>query len=154
MIRRILVPVDLSGLSASPVQLASDLARQTGAELILFYVYTPEEFEDAHRDSGLALDEYVGALWATMRDYVQAVGGPPEARFEVVQGKSIPEQILAAAHRQDVQVIVMGTHARTGLPRLILGSVAEEVLRHATSPVLVVPITAHAGIRVPAGAER
>lgn len=151
MIQKILVPVDLSIVSASVIRLAGDLARRTGAELILLHVFTPDEFADAHRDAGFTLDEYIGGLWSTMRDHLREAGGPMETRLEVLQGWSIPEQILTAASRHDAQLIIMGTHGRTGLRRLLLGSVAEEVLRHATCPVLVVPVLAEVRARVPVG---
>ncbi len=152
MIRRILAPVDLSAVSQPLISLASDLARLAGSELVVLHVFTPEDYAEVQQDTAVALDDYVGGLWATMRDQVRAAGGPDAVRLEVLQGWSVPEQILAAARRWDVQTIVMGTHGRTGLQRLLLGSVAEEVLRHATCPVLVVPSAAQAVIRMPAGA--
>ncbi len=151
MIRQILAPIDLSTISEPLISLAGDLARLTGAELVVLHVFTPEDYAEVRQDAAIPLDEYVGGLWATMRDQVRAAGGPDAVRLEVVQGWSVPEQILAAARRWDVQMIVMGTLGRTGLRRLLLGSVAEEVLRHATCPVLVIPAAAQAVIRMPAG---
>ncbi len=152
MIRRILAPVDLTAISAPLISLASDLARLAGCELIVLHVFTPEDYAEVQQDTAVPLDEYVGGLWATMRDQVRAAGGPDAVRLEVLQGWSVPEQILAAVRRWDVQMIVMGSRGRTGLRRLLLGSVAEEVLRHATCPVLVIPAAAQAVISMPAAA--
>ncbi len=62
------------------------------------------------------------------------------ARVEVLPDDSVAHGILAAADRVGADMIVMGTHGRTGLSRLVLGSVAEAVLRRAAVPVLVVPL--------------
>lgn len=50
----------------------------------------------------------------------------------------VVEQVLAVAKAENVRIVVMGTHGRTGLNRVMVGSVAEEVIRHATVPVVTV----------------
>src|SRR5262249_50412479 len=67
----------------------------------------------------------------------------PDPRWRVTpvlrSGPSAAAEILALADEHESALIVVGTHARRGLPRLLLGSVAERVLRNATQSVLVVP---------------
>jgi nucleotide-binding universal stress UspA family protein len=58
----------------------------------------------------------------------------------VMRARSVAADLLDLATRLHVDLIVMGTHGRTGVPRVLLGSVAEEVVRHAGLPVLVVPM--------------
>lgn len=140
--KRILVATDLSEVSAPLLAYAATLARQFDAELFVLHVFNPETYHEILGDTGMAVDQYVGYLRAEIRYQLdEAGGGDVPAQLEVLEGWSIPEQILATASRQDVDVIVLGTHARTGLRRAFLGSVAEEVLRHARCPVLVLPIT-------------
>jgi nucleotide-binding universal stress UspA family protein len=61
---------------------------------------------------------------------------------KVIPGRSITEGILTIADSLKADIIVMGSHSRTGLARVILGSVAESVLRRAKVPVLIVPVAA------------
>jgi nucleotide-binding universal stress UspA family protein len=62
-----------------------------------------------------------------------------DIEHRLVSGEPAKE-ILRLARDEDVELIVMGTHGRTGVMRALLGSVAEEVLRHATCPVLTVKV--------------
>lgn len=63
---------------------------------------------------------------------------PPPVRSAFVVAKNVPEAILKHAEREKVDLLVLATHGRTGLSRLVIGSVAERVTRHAHCPVLVV----------------
>lgn len=138
--KRILVATDLSEVSAPLLAYAVGLARQFDAELVALHVFNPQTYHEVLGDTGMAVDQYVGYLRAEMRYQLdEAGGGDVPAQLEVLEGWSIPEQILATASRQRVDLIVLGTHARTGLRRAFLGSVAEAVLRHARCPVLVLP---------------
>lgn len=152
MVRRILVATDLSGASEPVIAAAADIAHLAHADLLVLHVFTPEDYVEVQRDSGLALDEYMDRLRTMARHQVEQAGGSGDrVRVEVLQGESIPREILAVAAAREVQMIVLGTRGRTGLRRLLLGSVAEEVLRHAACPVLVVPQAVLAR-RLPAGA--
>jgi nucleotide-binding universal stress UspA family protein len=61
-----------------------------------------------------------------------------ETKVSVVEGRSAAEAILAAAERLGVDIVAMGSHGRSGLKRLALGSVAEEVARKSPRPVFIV----------------
>lgn len=139
-VTRVLVATDLSEVSAPLLAYAAGLARQFDAELVALHVFNPETYHEVLGDTGMPVDQYVGYLRAEMRYQLdEAGGGDVPTQLEVLEGWSIPEQILATASRQRADLIVLGTHARTGLRRAFLGSVAEEVLRHARCPVLVLP---------------
>lgn len=135
--QKILVPVDLSAASDAVVAAAAELARATRAEVRILHVYTPDDVADAQRERGDTLQVFVARLEDAARACARRAG--LEADVEVCQGWSIPEQILEAARRWGATFIVMGTHGRRGWRRVLLGSVAEEVLRHAACPVLVIP---------------
>ncbi len=85
-----------------------------------------------------------------LRDQVEAAGAEMRTWVEVVDGRNVALEILSAAARFEADLIVMGTHARTGLRRAMHGSVAEEVLRHARTMVLVTPLSVLAAERQPA----
>ena len=59
--------------------------------------------------------------------------------FTFVEVGKLPETIIKVASEWDADVIVIGTHGRTGMSHLVLGSVAEKVIRHSAKPVLVIP---------------
>ena len=72
---------------------------------------------------------------------------PPHAQelgvttaVSVLEGRFVAETILAAAERLDVDLVVLGSHGRSGLKRALLGSVAEQVARQSPRPVLITPV--------------
>ncbi|HTJ26827.1 MAG TPA: universal stress protein [Candidatus Limnocylindria bacterium] len=124
--RRILVAVDGSAPSTAAIRYAVRLARATGARLIFCHAVERNDLQarrDGHDLMDAACDEARAA--GLDADLDLTVGSPVEA-------------ILAAADARGAQLIVMGTHGRTGAERLKLGSVAERVVRSARSPVLTV----------------
>lgn len=152
---RILVPVDLSNDSAALARYAAELCARGEGELIILHVYAREAAAAALREEGLFLDLYVGRVRSELR-YLQAQAGTAgmKARVEAIAGDPAAK-IVTRARELGVDLIVMGTHGRTGLPRLLMGSVAEGVLRQAPCPVLLVPLkilTAQARELAPAGA--
>jgi nucleotide-binding universal stress UspA family protein len=141
-IRRILVATDLSEISARVYTVAADLAARTKSEMIVAHIASPDEYSETLREVQLSLDEYLERLRSTIRYAVgKAVGEDVPVQTEVVmRARSVAADLLDLASRLRVDLIVVGTHGRTGVPRVLLGSVAEAVVRHATLPVLVVPM--------------
>jgi nucleotide-binding universal stress UspA family protein/quercetin dioxygenase-like cupin family protein len=137
-IQTILHPTDFSDNSWGAFQMACTLARENKARLILLHVIPPSAspilteppanpFQPAESQECLK-----GRFaWPQPQD--------PAIRVEhrVAEGDA-PEEILRLAQALPCDLIVMGTHGRTGLSRLLTGSVAEEVLRKAACPVLAV----------------
>lgn len=141
-IHRILAATDLSEFSPVLLREAVKVARQCHAELTVLHVYRPEDYQRAFAETKVPIDEYVENLRAEMRYQVmtleeRGIGIP--VRFEVREATDVIEEILFEATRTNADLIVMGTRGRSGLPLVLLGSVAEAVLRHAPVPVLVVP---------------
>jgi nucleotide-binding universal stress UspA family protein len=144
-IKRILVPTDFSAPADEALTYALDLASKLGAKVSLVHV-----FDDP---SGIHSGEYV-PMPAEMRSEivadlrrrlaeVAAKRGQSELSPEVLVGPTA-KSIVEAANDSQADLIVMGTRGRHAISRLLLGSVAERVVRTATCPVLTV--------RSPAGA--
>ena len=149
--RNVLVATDLSPASGPLFTIAAGMARP-GAEVFGLHVYTPEDYVDVQRETGMSIDQYLSNIRAEMRYQADQAGIPPATiRFEIVEGWSVPEQILEAATRFGASLIVMATHGRTGLRRALMGSVAEEVLRHAHVPVLIASTAALDALRTREG---
>lgn len=128
-ITRLLCPVDLSEPSAQALRYAASLASMLSAELTVLHV----------RADGPRATEAKTAMDESLDAFVSGVVGPEAtARLLERQGEPVSE-ILEAAAAGGSDVIVMGTHGRTGLQRILLGSVAERVIRRSATPVLTVP---------------
>jgi nucleotide-binding universal stress UspA family protein len=134
-LRTILHPTDFSAPSQQAFHLAWSLARDHGAKLIVLHVAPPLQF----------YGEF-GALVRTevqleqLRSELSEIRGPDgsvplEHRLEEGHAGTIIERV---ADEADCDLIVMGTHGRTGLGRWLLGSVAEQVMRRSDCPVLTV----------------
>jgi len=135
-IRVVLHPNDFSENSEPALNVARLLARDHGARLVVLHVAPPEVLING--STMVPTDPRV------YRDALEEIRGRlegPDLKFPVetraVQGDSAAE-ILRAAKEAECGLIVMGSHGRTGLGRLLMGSVAEAVLRKATCPVLIV----------------
>lgn len=140
--KKILVPVDFSSDSARAVRMAMELALRYDAALTLIHVYEPVAYAlpDGHTFfTQPQLDE----LFVEFRKYLDAIqaeakaGGVARVETRLEQGFAA-SQICESAEQMGCDLIVMGTHGRTGLSHLFLGSVAERVLRMAPCPVLTV----------------
>ncbi len=136
--RRILIALDDSAIAAHAVQVATDLATALKAQAALVYVVDPTL---AFRpDSGIPAAEWAATLKREGQSFLattaQRTGEPPVWQF-LREGKPADE-ILAAAREWEADLIVIGTHGRSGVSRLVLGSTAELVVRHASCPVLVI----------------
>lgn len=142
-IKKILVPTDFSACSAAAETAAADLARTTGAELVLLHVlndipfllndvpgYVPaEEIANAEEAAKVAMQQQAARM---VQD-----GLPVSCR--VVHG-SAAQSIVTAADDSHANLIVMGTHGRRGFRHMLLGSVAERVARTTKIPAMMVPL--------------
>jgi nucleotide-binding universal stress UspA family protein len=138
--RHILVPTDFSDHSNYALQVAIDLARQHGATLTLLHVAEtlgPEYLTYGEAVSQLQPDSYRQRLMDELRRTLlpPAAGVPVE--YLLAEGEPAVE-IGRAARDHSCDLIVLGSHGRTGVRRLLMGSVAEHVVRYAACPVLTV----------------
>jgi nucleotide-binding universal stress UspA family protein len=147
MFKRVLVPLDGSQLAEAALAPALAIAEKQGGAVLLLRVVVPAELDLA---AGHGQGYYdLNKLWEKQErqkaDYYlrqvraewQGCGVP--LQLEVAVGAP-PNVIVATAAHHGAQLIVMATHGRSGLGRLVYGSVAEAVLRGAEVPVLLVPI--------------
>ncbi|OFW13418.1 MAG: hypothetical protein A3H29_16850 [Acidobacteria bacterium RIFCSPLOWO2_02_FULL_67_21] len=143
-IRRILCPVDFSECSRHAFDYAAAIARWYGSAITMLYVQ-PLVPLAAVAPGAPAFPAYVmtaaerSALIAGMRRLAEGeAGANPVVDYQVAEG-SVGVEILALAEKLSCDLMVMGTHGRSGFDRLLLGSVTERILRKAACPVLVVP---------------
>lgn len=144
-IRTILVPCDFSENSMAGVDYARDLARKFKAKIVLAHVSPTAERlvvygpPPAHlpRDLEEAVMEGVERGFAETRERLAA---SDDVATLHLHGEPAAE-LVEHAKQNDVDLIVMATHGRTGLSHLVLGSVAERVVRIATCPVVTVKPT-------------
>jgi universal stress protein A len=143
-VSKILVPVDFSKCAHEAITRALSLGAQLGATVEAFHVAEVPEFKSEPRVVGgtgtTSLREY--ALQATKAEVDTFLASLPAADREKVSVKleagKPRDAILARAKETNADLIVMGTHGRTGRAHSFAGSVAESVVRMAPCPVLTV----------------
>lgn len=142
--RKILVATDFSPHAANALQLATMLAKASGASLQIMHVYDvipytlPEGLPIYDGGQMARIREELGLQLRKLASEAQR-GGVQEVDSVLVEGQASAE-IARRAEDGGCDLIVMGTHGRGGFAHLLLGSVAERVVRKALCPVLVVPL--------------
>jgi nucleotide-binding universal stress UspA family protein len=154
---RILCPVDFSELSAKACEYAYSLARHYEAKLFLEHVVQPLTVAYPYYAFPAPSSDMYMDLEAEAEKHLQEFAndhGRHRAQPELVVRKGLPtDEILTFANKNDVDLIVMGTHGRQGLDRLTMGSVTEKVLRKASCPVLAVRKPLHDFVTSEEGAD-
>jgi nucleotide-binding universal stress UspA family protein len=140
--RKILYVTDFSANSEPAFQLAREYARVFGARLEILHVIHVSSAWDQELAQTSYYEEALKIMEEMARDSLKALRDRcpkaiPEVKCYSVRGIATRE-IVRFANENSVDLIVMGTHGRTGLSHLILGSVAENVVRTASRPVLIV----------------
>jgi nucleotide-binding universal stress UspA family protein len=143
MYQRILIPVDGSPTSDRALGEALALARQQNAQLQLLHVIEEIHFVDIESSINYAeLQETMRSsgnkVLTQAQTAVQQAGMTAETKLLEASGKRVASVIVAEAERWPADLIVIGTHGRTGFSRLLFGSVAEGVVRTASVPVLLI----------------
>lgn len=145
MYKKILVPTDGSALSKKAIRGAVDLAAAIGAELLVVNVVPryPASYFEGGINTAPAEIARVEKQWAehgqALADQagrVAAKAGVP-AQAITVRSDLVAEAILGAAKKHRCDLVVMASHGRKGLKRLLLGSETQHVLTHGSIPVLV-----------------
>lgn len=134
---RILFPTDFSPASESALGWATSLARDTGARLLIVHV---EEPPTPYVAGEYAIPEATTPAQNELAKLLAHVVPSDESvtyEHRLLLGDPAPE-IVQLAKEENADLIVMGTHGRTGLSRLLMGSVAEHVVRRAACPVLTI----------------
>lgn len=138
-VRRILVPVDFSEASEAAILHAKEIAQTYGAEIDLIHVVEEAVYPSAYGVEPVSIptQEIIERVEASLADLVRKDIGYEHAKVQAVVGYA-PRAILDHAKESEADLIVIATHGRTGLDRVLLGSVTERVLRQSPTPVFVV----------------
>ncbi len=138
--RLVLLPSDGSPTAQAATRFAADIAR---AELdtVLVLGVAQRAMYGHMEDEGVtaALHAYMSDVVAQEAQRIREAGVAAEET--VVDAEEVAEAILEVAEQRAVDIIVMGTHGRTGLVRAVIGSVADRVVRRAKAPVVLVPLS-------------
>ena len=143
MFKHILVPVDGSETSLQAVAKAAELAKAFNSEVTAVYVLDPYPFTGVGADFAYGQAQYLSAATAEANKALEDVTERMKdtgvtVKTLVGEGHAIHEGIVRVGENVGADLIVMGSHGRRGLEKLVLGSVAQRVLQTAKVPVLVV----------------
>ena len=159
MVERILVPLDESDFSQRILPTVTDLAKQTGASVrLLTVVAKPERTgapgvaqvggligasSAAPRDAAGLSDPQTAGAGRANKEHLESVAAPlretgVKVETQVLFGDDVVARVKDAVDAHDSDLITLSTHARTGLARTLMGSVATRLLREANKPVLLI----------------
>ena len=143
MYKRILVPTDGSELTGRAVAAGIDLAKTIGAEVHTLCVKEPFPYGAVAEMQPTPPQEFFDAQERSAAKHVRAVIAACDAagvvcHAETIEGVQPWEAIIEYAEKKGCDLIVMGSHGRSGLASIFLGSETQDVLKHTKLPVLVV----------------
>jgi len=144
MFKHILLATDGSAASDHAVRLAVTLAREQGSRLTAVYVVDPYPYMGLGETNPMGLNAYLSAA----RDHAAAAHAkvdaicresdpPVNLELRLIEDAGAAVGILATAKEEGVDLIVAGSHGRTGIEKLVLGSVAAKLATLSTVPVLI-----------------
>lgn len=142
--KRIIVPLDGSDFSFRAAHYAINLARLTGGEILCIHAIADLPYIEYMAPAGLTVPRYIQEAkkqtdeWFSQVKSRAAKEGVKITAETIFSPPSVAESIINYASEQKADLIVIGTRGRSGLKRLVLGSVASAVVAHASCPVLVV----------------
>jgi nucleotide-binding universal stress UspA family protein len=141
MYKRILVPIDGSDTSNRALVAALQLARENGGRVRLLHTIDDLAFVSAFEYTGQVLEAARKGGAQALEDALaiaNASGVPADTRLSEVTGQRLGEVVADEARSWQADLVVIGTHGRRGVSRMLLGSGAEQVLRLSPVPVLAV----------------
>jgi nucleotide-binding universal stress UspA family protein len=136
MFKKVLAPTDFSELSAHGVRYACQLAKEMGAELIFFNVVVLDESNAVDKRE---MEQHRKRLREFVAEKVADACVGLKTRQLVEPGQPFGS-IVDCAEKERADLIVMSSHGRSGLSRMLIGSVTDKILRGSPCPVLVVPL--------------
>ncbi|MDN5310442.1 MAG: hypothetical protein PWP14_1836 [Methanolobus sp.] len=142
-IKKILIATDGSENAKNAVHWGIRMAHESDAKVTALYVLTPTGFLHSMRGDKW-VEEYFNYLREEGKkavEYVAQTGLNEGIKVDalIIKDKKPVDAIIDFATENDIDLIVMGTQGKTGVERVLLGSVAENVVRYAKKPVLVIP---------------
>jgi nucleotide-binding universal stress UspA family protein len=145
MFKHILLATDGSAASEHAAQIAVDMARTHGAKLTALYVVDPYPYLGIGESNPLGFQSYMAAAHehatqahAKVAELCSQGGAPVALQARIAEDLTASDGIVQMVKDEGADLIVMGSHGRTGLAKLMVGSVAAKVLAAASVPVLIV----------------
>ena len=151
--KKILIAIDYNPTAQDIAKKGYELAKSMNAEVTLLHVvadytyyssldYSPIMGFDSFSNLGVLQTNTVAELQNAANDYLDKTKRylDDETIKTVVKDGDSGQEIIDAAKEMDVDVIVMGSHSRRGLEKILMGSVAEKVLRNSTLPLFIIPV--------------
>ena len=143
MFKHLLVPIDGSPTSALAVGKAIGLAKAFDSKVTIIYVVDPYPFTGVGADFAYGQSQYLNAAKAAATESLATARKQMEdagitLQTATVESHAVWRGILQAADSGDADLIVMGSHGRSGIEKLVLGSFAQKVLANTQLPVLLV----------------
>ncbi len=140
-VKKIVCALDLADHSKQVAEYAVMMAKLFNASIIAVYAApTMTQYTGFHVPPS-TIDDFVGEIVtganSAMAEFVEANFAGLDVKSEVVVGYAA-EEIIALTEREEADLIVMGTHGRTGIDRILFGSVAEKVVKNSSVPVLTI----------------
>jgi nucleotide-binding universal stress UspA family protein len=143
-IRKVLLTTDLSEESERPYAAVAQLARDVGAQVTL--VHAVHDLVVAPHGAPLApplhapdVAQLIDDANKVIQEHAKKFGDDLEVTTDVISGDQVAHQLADYAHENGFDLIAVSTHGRSGFRRMVMGSVAETLLRHSKVPVLVFP---------------
>ncbi len=148
---KVLVPLDTSDWAERALPHASEIARANNAELVLLHVIQTHTSEYTPQVTLAGMDELSDQNTAQVKAYLQGLRNQlkiegVKAHYAIVESRKPAETICEFASEEDIDLIVMSTHGRTGLARFLFGSIAHKIMQTVRVPVMLVR-PEHAEIR-------
>lgn len=141
-LRKILVPIDFSDCSRMAFECGVGLASEVDAELLLAHVIDPFCFPFGDEYAGVHSARLMEEARVSAQTEMNKMAAQANVRYSIRITEGSPVTEICNMTKRDVDLIVIPTHGRSGLGHVLIGSVAERVVRHATCPVLVIPTRA------------
>lgn len=143
MFKKLLVPTDGSEIAQKAASTAVQLAKSQGADVVGVYVIDPFPYIGIGDASAAGLQAYLSEAKRVAGQALDALGNACAAAGvpfvgDTIERNVVYEGVLETAQAEGCDLIVMASHGRQGVKALILGSVAQKVLTHASIPVLIV----------------
>jgi nucleotide-binding universal stress UspA family protein len=141
--KKIVVPIDGSGWSERAIPHAVDIAHKYNSELILLHVFKPPAAEYLGEIALAGQDEQLMQLRNEMKQHLMALRSKLrseniEVRVQWIEGSGVAEIIIEYLKEEKADLVVMSSHGRTGISRMLFGSVANQVMEGVHIPVLIV----------------
>lgn len=152
--KKVLIAIDYNPTAQNIAKKGYDLAKSMNAQVILLHVvadytyyssldYSPIMGFDSFSNLGVLQTNTIVDLQNAAHDYLDKTKGYLEDSSiqTIVKDGDFGQAIVDAAKELDVDVIVLGSHSRRGLEKILMGSVAEKVLRNSPVPLFIIPVT-------------